>query len=82
MTTLQLARAIADAVLATTHRRRIDSTQDAPTQAVLATLRRTGTWFIREPTDDDGLATQPGSLLPMGNERDARRRRRGRLETR
>jgi hypothetical protein len=54
MTTLELARAIADAVLATSHKRRKDSTQDAPTQAVIATLHATGTWFMRQARDDQG----------------------------
>lgn len=55
MTTLELARAIADAVLATTHRRNRNSIIDAPTQAVLSTLRANGSWFSRASSDDVGV---------------------------
>lgn len=55
MTTLQLARAIADAVLKTkTRRRSKDSTKDAATQAVIDTLHATETWFMAWP---DGVDT-------------------------
>ncbi len=55
MTTLELARAIADAVLATTHRRNRNSVLDAPTQAVLSTLHANGSWFARATSDDFGV---------------------------
>ena len=51
LTTLQLARAIATAVIrAQWHypaRRHRDATRDAPTQAVLQTLTRHDAWFCR-----------------------------------
>ena len=56
MTNLQIARAIADAVLARcncTPRRR-DSTKDAATQTVLDTLDRIGYGF-RDASADDAL---------------------------
>lgn len=53
LTTLQLARAIADAVLRTSRQRHRDSVLDAPTQAVLDTLYRTGTWFTAEKDEED-----------------------------
>jgi len=55
MTTLQLARAIADAVLATTQRRNKNSMMDAPTQAVLRTLEGNDAWFMRFSVDEDGI---------------------------
>lgn len=56
LTTLQLARRIATAVLATRDtERHFDSTRDAPTQAVLRTLRSTGTWFMAGDQDEHGI---------------------------
>lgn len=62
-TTLDLARMIADAVLAAgaAAKRNRDSMEDGPTQAVLATLRRTRHWFVR--VDDEGVAR---SVPPQG----------------
>jgi hypothetical protein len=54
LTTLQLARRIATNVLRAGAARDRDSTRDAPTQSVLATLRRTQTWFMRYQADVDG----------------------------
>jgi hypothetical protein len=54
LTTLQLARAIADAVLRTDPHRHRDSEADAPTQAVLHTLHRTGTCFMTDDKDAAG----------------------------
>jgi hypothetical protein len=56
LTTLELARAIADAVLASNRPRHRDCTTDAPTQAVLETLRQTGSWFMTAKHDRDGIA--------------------------
>lgn len=57
LTTLQLARRIATAVLATrAYRRHPDSSIDVATQAVLATLRKTGTWFMEARHDEHGVA--------------------------
>lgn len=47
LTTLQLARRIATAVLAAGPTRQRDSTNDRPTQAVLRVMRQTSTWFSR-----------------------------------
>lgn len=63
LTTLQLARAIADAVLRTSRQRHRDSVIDAPTQAVLDTLYRTGTGFTAETQDeDDDVLTRRDTL--------------------
>lgn len=56
LTTLQLARAIADAVLRTSRQRHRDSVLDAPTQAVLDTLYRTGTEFTAETQEEENDA--------------------------
>jgi hypothetical protein len=56
LTTLELARAIADAVLLAGPRRRRENTEDGPTQAVLETLRQTGSWFMTAKHDRDGIA--------------------------
>jgi hypothetical protein len=66
MTTLELARAIADAVLACpvtmtgpySSLRWDDSTQDAPTQAVLRVLHDTDSWFCRLSEDHAGCTVQ------------------------
>jgi hypothetical protein len=63
-TTLELARAIATAVLRAGRRRDRDSTRDRPTQAVLRTLERTGRWFIRYRADAGG-AIISGSERPL-----------------
>jgi hypothetical protein len=50
LTTLQLARAIADAALDAHQwdgQRRLHDALDPPTQAVLETLRETGHWFCQ-----------------------------------
>ncbi len=55
LTTLQLARKIADAVCAN-NLSEFDDLPDhehPPTQAVLDTLRRTGSWFCRLTEDGD-----------------------------
>jgi hypothetical protein len=55
-TCLELATMIARAVLAVADRpRQRDATRDPGTQAVLRTLRRTRTWFIRAEFDGDGV---------------------------
>jgi hypothetical protein len=57
-TTLELARAIASAVLGTARAgrpRRVDSAEDPPTQAVLRTLRLNGAWFCVAELDEDGI---------------------------
>lgn len=64
MTTLELARAIATAVLRAGPRRHRDSTRDRPTQAVLETLERRGRWFMRYRVDEDG-AIVGGTEQPM-----------------
>jgi hypothetical protein len=60
MTTLELARAIADAVLwvAVTNPRATDSTSDAPTQAVLRVLHETDSWFCRLTEDQAGCTVE------------------------
>ena len=61
LTTLELARAIATAVLRVGPTRHRDSTRDAPTQIVLRTLEQTDHWFMRVRTDADGsiLSSRP-----------------------
>jgi len=53
-TTLELARAIATAVLRAPHWRRRDSRNDPATQAVLRTMRRHRVRFMTAKTDADG----------------------------
>ena len=54
-TALDLARAIATAVLREAPRPRVrDSRRDVATQAVLRTLRRRRAWFMRFEVDGDG----------------------------
>jgi hypothetical protein len=56
-TTLELARAIADAVLRKRFEpRRRDSARDAATNAVIETLHKYGSWFHRSDFDADGVA--------------------------
>jgi hypothetical protein len=56
LTCLELATVIARAVLAVADRpRRRDATRDPGTQAVLRTLHRTRTWFMRAESDGDGV---------------------------
>lgn len=59
-TTLDLARMIANAVLKTDGRRNRDSTRDAPTQAVLTTLRRNRHWFMRIDENGTIVGVEPG----------------------
>ena len=59
MTTLELARAVADAVLATTQRRNNNPMLDAPTQAVLRTLKANEAWFVRAADEPEELASGP-----------------------
>ncbi len=47
MTTLELARSVANAVILCGPQREPDSTKDRQTQAVLSTLRESGHWFCR-----------------------------------
>lgn len=59
MTTLELARAIADAVLAGfALARPIDSRQDPYTQAVLRTLEQHDSWFCTATEDADGITVE------------------------
>jgi hypothetical protein len=72
MTTLELARAIADAVDLALRpsgpgpNRHQDSAKDPPTQAVLRVLHETDSWFCRLSEDEQGCTvetryeTQPG----------------------
>jgi len=56
-TTLDVARAIADAVMRTRfERRHRDSSRDAATNAVIDTLHKHHTWFHRADHDEDGIA--------------------------
>jgi len=56
-TTLELARAIADAVLRKRRaKRHRDSSRDAATHAVIATLHRHHSWFHRADHDEHGIA--------------------------
>jgi hypothetical protein len=55
-TTLELARMIADAVLKTRKKRRVrDSSRDPATNAVLDTLFKTHTWFLKGDPDSHGV---------------------------
>lgn len=60
LTSLALARAIADAVIrayeTANYRRASDDTRDAPTQAVLRTLERRRHGFMRFAVDAHGIA--------------------------
>lgn len=58
-TTLDLARMIADAVLAAGPRRHRDNTEDPGTQAVLRTLRKTRHWFVRVDPDEGVARSVP-----------------------
>jgi hypothetical protein len=60
-TTLELARALADAVLAAPRRRHRDLTRDAPTQAIFRVLERAGVWFMRVE-DEAGVIKPVGAL--------------------
>jgi hypothetical protein len=56
-TVLDVARAIADAVLKTRFdARRRDSTRDQATNAVIDTLHKTRTWLHHADFDEDGVA--------------------------
>jgi hypothetical protein len=71
MTTLELARAIADAVLRADPKRRRDSTRDPPTQAVIDTLHDTGSWFMDtgKADDDEEIPTDNGRRAAPGRRR-------------
>ena len=64
VTTLELARAIADAVSIALRpggmrpNRHDDSTKDAPTQAVLRTLEAHQSWFCRLSEDERGITVE------------------------
>jgi hypothetical protein len=68
LTTLQIARRIADAVLAVAPYPlyRNTSEADVPTQAVLRTLRENGVWLHRVVQDADGVidGEAPSEVLP------------------
>ena len=56
-TTLELARAIADAVLDTRWKRRFRKDADDPaTNAVIDTLHKYGSWFHQSDFDENGIA--------------------------
>lgn len=64
LTTLQLARRIADAVFVALHpagaepTRNVDDTKDPPTQAVINTLFETNSWFCRLNDAEDSETTE------------------------
>ena len=72
ITTLQLARRIADAVFLALHpaglgpNRSDRDALDPPTQAVLRALRESGSWFCRWTDRDDGSTDdQPFEQVPL-----------------
>jgi len=77
LTTLQLATKIANAVLAASTERH-EPYRDAPTQAVLRTLRDADSWFCHFESDDDGCTFEYPyeqiSLFDLRGTDDANRR--------
>jgi hypothetical protein len=58
MTTLQLARAIADAAINALDGLEYEDHKDPPTQAVLRVLHETDSWFCRLTEDERGLTVE------------------------